>query len=64
VKPLDPRKTPYTRGDFVTRGFKKAGLVTAHTPTYLEVRWNEAGNEGNDKIERVPTADIDTLVRV
>ena len=64
MKPLDPHKTPYTRGDVVTRGFKKDGLVTAHTPTYLEVRWNEAGNEGNDEIERVPTADIDTLVRV
>lgn len=61
MKPLDPRKIPYTRGDVVTLGFKKSGLVTEFTPTYLEVRWNE---EGTDKIERVPTADIDNLVRV
>jgi hypothetical protein len=64
MKPLDPRKTPYTRGDVVTRGFKQAGLVTECTASYLEVRWNKEGNEGHDKIERVPTAEIDDLVRV
>lgn len=61
---LDPRKTPYRRGDVVTLGFKKVGLVREFTPAYLEVRWNDAGNEGNDKIERIPTEDIDNLVRV
>jgi hypothetical protein len=61
VKPLDPRKTPYTRGDVVTLGFKKSGLVTEFTSTYLEVRWNE---EGEDKIERIPTANIDNLLRI
>ena len=61
---LDPRKTPYKRGDVVTLGFTKVGLVREFTPAYLEVRWNDAGNEGNDKIERIPMADIDNLVRV
>jgi hypothetical protein len=64
VKPLDPRKTPYTRGDVVTRGIKLAGLVTEFTPTYLEVRWSKEGNEGNDQTERVPTDEIDNLLRV
>ena len=48
----------------MTLGFKKVGLVREFTPAYLEVRWNDAGNEGSDKIERIPTADIDNLVRV
>ena len=61
---LDPRKTPYKRGDVVTLGFKKVGLVREFTPAYLEVRWNDEDNEGNDKIERIPTAEIDNLVRV
>jgi hypothetical protein len=61
---LDPRKTPYKRGDVVTLGFKKVGFVREFTPAYLEVRWNDAGNEGNEKIERILTEDIDNLVRV
>src|ERR1700735_1687690 len=64
VKPLDPRKIPYTRGDVVTRGFKQVGLVTEFTASYLEVRWNKEGNEDNAKIERVRTAEIDDLLRV
>jgi hypothetical protein len=64
VKPLDPRKTPFARGDVVTRGFKLAGLVTEVTSSYLEVRWNKEGNEGHDKIERIPAAEMDNLVRV
>ena len=64
MKPLDPRKTPYTRGDVVTRGFKQVGMVTDYTPAYLEVRWNDEGNEGNDKIERVPMERVDDLLRV
>jgi hypothetical protein len=64
VKPLDPRKTPFSRGDVVTRGFKLAGLVTEVTSSYLEVRWNKEGNEGNDTIERIPAAEMDNLVRV
>jgi hypothetical protein len=61
---LDPRKSPYKRGDIVTLGFNRVGLVREFTPAYLEVRWNDEGNEGHDKIERIPTADIDNLVRV
>jgi hypothetical protein len=61
---LDPRKTPYKRGDVVTLGFKKVGLVRGLTAAYLVVRWDDAGNEGTDKIERIPTTDIDNLVRV
>jgi hypothetical protein len=40
VKPLDPRKTPYTRGDVVTRGFKQIGLVAEFTAAYLDSRAN------------------------
>jgi hypothetical protein len=64
VKPLDPRKTPFARGDVVTRGFQLAGLVTEVTSSYLEIRWNKGGNEGKDTIERIPAADMDNVIRV
>jgi hypothetical protein len=57
--PLDPRKTPWKRGDVCTLGFKKSGFVLNHTPEYLEVRWMP--NEG---IERIPAEDIDNVLRV
>jgi hypothetical protein len=56
---LDPRKNPWKRGDVCTLGFKKNGFVLDHTPEYLEVRW--MSGEG---IERIPTEDIDNLLRV
>jgi hypothetical protein len=61
---LDPRKSPWRRGDVVTRGFKQVGFVTEYTALYLEVRWNKEGNEGDAKIERIPISEVDALVRV
>jgi hypothetical protein len=58
--PLDPRKSPWKRGDVCTLGFKKNGFVLSHTPEYLEVRWMSP-HEG---IERIPAEDIDDLLRV
>jgi hypothetical protein len=58
-QPLDPRKSPWKRGDLCTRGFKTAGFVLSYTPEYLEIRWS-----GNDGIEKVPTHEIDDIVRV
>jgi hypothetical protein len=57
--PLDPRKYPYHRGDVVTSGFKKNGFVLDFTPAYLEVMWM-----GTHDVERVPTENIDDLLRV
>jgi hypothetical protein len=57
--PLDPRKTPWTRGDVCTIGFKKNGFVLSHTPEYLEVRWLQRGG-----VERIPAQDVDNLLRV
>jgi hypothetical protein len=48
----------------VTRGFEIAGLVTEYTPLYLEVRWCDTDGEGKNKIERIPAAEIDDLVRM
>lgn len=48
----------------MTRGFNIAGLVTEYTPAYLEVRWCETDGEGKSRIERIPTAEIDDLVRM
>jgi hypothetical protein len=55
---LDPRKSPWKRGDVCTRGFEKPGFVLNHTSEYLEVRWSD------DSIERIPTNEIDCLLRV
>jgi hypothetical protein len=56
---LDPRKTPWTRGDVCTIGFKKNGFVLNYTSEYLEVRWMPRGG-----VERIPAEDIDNLLRV
>ncbi len=56
---LDPRKSPWKRGDLCALGFKKSGLVLNHTAEYLEVRW--LAGEG---IERIATADVDNVLRV
>ena len=57
--PLDPRKSPWKRGDVCTLDFKKNGFVLSHTMDYLEVRW--MGNEG---IEKIPTENIEDVLRV
>jgi hypothetical protein len=57
--PLDPRKTPWKRGDVCTLGFKKSGFVLHHTPEYLEIRWM-----GNDGVERIPAENVDDVLRV
>jgi hypothetical protein len=54
--PLDPRESPWKRGDVCTLGFKKSGFVLNHTPEYLEVRWMSS-DEG---VERIPAEEIDT----
>jgi len=59
LPPLDPRKSPWKRGDVCTLGFEKNGFVLDYTVEYLEVRW--MGNEG---VERIPAEDIDNLLRV
>jgi hypothetical protein len=56
---LDPRKNPWKRGDLCTLGFEKNGFVLSHTAEYLEVRWMPGG-----KVERIPTEDVDDLLRV
>jgi hypothetical protein len=55
---LDPRKSPWKRGDTCTRGFERVGFVLSYTPEYLEIRWNEIG------IERIPADEINDIVRV
>ncbi len=55
--PLDPRKSPWKRGDVCTRGFRMAGLVARCTPEYLEVRWP-------DCVERIRADEIESLVRL
>jgi hypothetical protein len=40
---LDPRKSPWKRGDVCTKGFERNGFVLNHTPEYLEVRWSQLG---------------------
>lgn len=42
-----------------TRDFKTSGLVLRYTSEYLEIRWS--GPEG---IEKVPTEEIDDILRV
>src|SRR5208337_2548202 len=65
-RPLDPRKSPWHRGDVVTLGFKKNGFVLSHTPEYLEVRWmSHDGVDAVDAIvEKIPTEDVDSVLRV
>lgn len=56
---LDPRKNPWKRGDVCTRGFDTVGLVVNRTAEYLEVRWS-----GNDVTEKIPTGEIEDVLRV
>jgi hypothetical protein len=56
---LDPRKSPWRRGDVCTRAFEKSGFVIDHTSEYLEVRWIK-----EETIERIPTLEVDNLFRV
>jgi hypothetical protein len=58
-QPLDPRKSPWKRGDVCTLGFEKNGFVVDCTPQYLEVRRMPGSG-----IERIPAEDIDKLLRV
>jgi len=55
--PLDPRKSPWKRGDLCTRGFQIAGFVVSSTPEFLEVRWK-------DCVERIPADQIDSVIRL
>jgi hypothetical protein len=61
-QPLDPRKSPWKRGDVCTRGFETVGFVRSYTSEYLEILWN--GRDGTDKIEEVPAGEVDDILRV
>lgn len=56
---LDPRKSPWKRGDLCTKGFDRNCFVVSHAPEYLEVRWMDDGT-----VERIPTEQVDILLRV
>jgi hypothetical protein len=56
---LDPRKSPWKRGDVCTLGFEKNCFVLNYTKEYLEVRWMSDGS-----VERIPAEAIDSLLRV
>jgi hypothetical protein len=56
---LDPRKSPWKRGDVCSLGFERSCFVLDHTPEYLEVLWMDEGG-----VERIPTDAIDSLLRV
>jgi hypothetical protein len=56
---LDPRESPWKRGDVCTRGAETAGFVLSYTSEYLEVLWNR-----RDGIEKVPAHEIDGILRV
>ncbi len=58
-KPLDPRKSPWKRGDVCSLGFEKHCFVMSYTLEYLEVRWMSDGS-----IERIPADTVDTVLRV
>jgi hypothetical protein len=57
-QPLDPRKSPWKRGDVCTLGFEKVGFVLSYTPEYLEIRW-----EGGI-IEKRLAPEIEDILRV
>jgi hypothetical protein len=54
--PLDPRKSPWKRGDVCTLGFKQNGFVVNVTSEDLEVLWMPEAT-----IERVPAERLDLL---
>jgi hypothetical protein len=58
-QPLDPRKSPWKRGEVCTRDFKTVGFVLSSTPEYLDIRWN-----GHDGIEKVSEREVDDILRV
>ncbi|HLJ85726.1 MAG TPA: hypothetical protein VKZ53_02830 [Candidatus Angelobacter sp.] len=56
---LDPRKSPWKRGDVCTLGFEELCFVLSYTPEYLEVFWL-----ADRRVERIPSEGIDQLLRV
>lgn len=56
--PLDPRKTPWKRGDVCSLGSSKSGFVLDYTPEYLEVRWMPEG-----VVERLTNGDAASVIR-
>jgi len=59
---LDPRKSPWKRGDVCTRDFKRVGFVLSYTSDYLEILWNGRGDI--DRIDKVPAHEVDDILRV
>jgi hypothetical protein len=56
--PLDPRKTPWKRGDVCGLGSSKSGFVLHYTPEYLEVRWMPDG-----PVERLTDGEAESVIR-
>lgn len=56
---LDPRKSPWQRGDVVTADFKSSGHVLSWTDKGLEVRWTDQRG-----VELVRPERADDLLRV
>ena len=61
-QPLDPRQSPWKRGDVCTRGFETVGFVLSYTTEHLEILWH--GRDGIDKLETVPAHEVDDIQRV
>jgi hypothetical protein len=58
TQPLDPRKSPWKRGDLCTRDFEMVGFVLSYTSEHLEIRWNCRN------VEKISTHEIDDILRV
>src|SRR5713101_8122205 len=61
-QPLDPRQSPWKRGDVCTRDFKTNGFVLSYTSEYLEILWH--GHDNIDTIEKIPAHEVDDILRV
>jgi hypothetical protein len=55
---LDPRKTPWKRGDVCALGSTKVGFVVDCTPEYLEVIWGP-----NGPVERLTGGEKESVIR-
>lgn len=55
---LDPRKTPWKRGDVCGLGSSKSGFVLNHTPEHLEVLWGP-----NGPVERLTGGEKESVIR-
>lgn len=56
--PLDPRKSPWKRGDVCSLGSSKSGFVLDYTAEYLEVLWMPEG-----PVERLTDGAAESVIR-